>query len=210
MRVVLIGAGGHARVVLDAARAAGFDVVAAVDQRAELHGTRIDGVLVVGDETRLDRMEAERVEGLILGVGSIDVTSSRSTLFSRMAARGLALPAVRHPGATISASAMVGDASVVFAGAVLNPHAHIGRNVIVNTAAVVEHDCVVADHAHLSPGALLAGGVSVGTGSHIGIGAVVIQGVRIGAGVMVGAGTVVLHDLPDGARVAGVPARPID
>lgn len=209
MRVVLIGAGGHARVVLDAARAAGFDVVAAVDERADLHGSRIDDILVVGGESALGRLAAEGAEGLILGVGSIEAPSQRAALFERLADRGLALPPVWHPRAMISASAMVGDASVVFAGAVLNPHARVGRNVIVNTAAVVEHDCVVGDHVHISPGALLAGGVWVGAGTHIGIGAVVIQGIRIGAGVMVGAGAVVLRDVPDGARVAGVPARPI-
>jgi acetyltransferase-like isoleucine patch superfamily enzyme len=79
--------------------------------------------------------------------------------------------------------------------------------VILNTAAVVDHDCVIGDHVHVSPGARVAGGVTVGEGSHIGMGAIVIQGLRIGAGVLVAAGAVVLRDVPDGYRVAGVPAR---
>ena len=207
MDVVLVGAGGHARVVLDAARCQGLDVVAALDERAELHGTEFDGVPIVGDESALDGLRARGIGAVILGVGSVDASPTRIALYERISARGFALPAVRHPAAMIAASAEIGDASVVFAGAVVNPHARVGRNVIVNTSAVIEHDCVIADHVHVSPGALLAGGVRIGRGSHVGIGAVVIQGIRIGSGVMVAAGAVVLRDLPDGARVAGVPAR---
>jgi acetyltransferase-like isoleucine patch superfamily enzyme len=89
----------------------------------------------------------------------------------------------------------------------VNPGARIGRNAIVNTAAVVEHDCVVEDHAHVSPGALLGGATRIGANAHVGIGATVIQGLVIGASAFVAAGAVVIGDVPDGARVAGVPAR---
>jgi len=207
MQVALFGAGGHARVVLDAARCQGLDVVAAVDDRADLHGTSIDGLPIVGGESALVGLRARGVGAVILGVGSVSASRARAALYERVAARGFLLPIVRHPSATIASSAELGDATVVFAHAVVNPGARIGRNVIVNTSAVIEHDCVIGDHVHVSPGALLAGGVRVGNGSHIGIGAVVIQGVGIGSGVMVAAGAVVLHDVPDGARVGGVPAR---
>lgn len=205
MRVVLYGAGGHARVVLDAARASHFEVVAAVDERAELHGLDLDGVPIVGTD-RLREFRG-KADGLVLGVGSVDAPSRRAALYERVAAYGFAFPVVRHPAAVIATTASLGDASVVFAGAVINPNARLGRNVIVNTSSVVEHDCVVGDHVHLSPGSLLAGGVSVGSGSHVGIGAVVLQGVRIGKDVMVAAGAVVIHDVEDRGRVAGVPAR---
>jgi UDP-perosamine 4-acetyltransferase len=209
MKVVLYGAGGHARVVLDAARAQGLDVIAVLDDRVELHGSTLDGVEVIGGEGVLNDLRGRGVEGAILGVGSIEATPVRAALYERIATRGLALPVVRHPTAVVASSARLGDATVVLAGAVINPHAQVGRNVIVNTAAVIEHDCVIGDHAHVAPGALLAGDVWVGSGTHVGIGAVIIQGVRIGANAVVGAGAVVLRDVGDGQRVAGVPARPL-
>jgi UDP-perosamine 4-acetyltransferase len=208
MRVVLVGASGHASVVLDAARAQGLDVIAAVDDRAELHGTAIDGVPIVGPVDSLSDLRRAGAEGAILGVGSIDAPSRRASLYERVARSQLLFPVVIHPSATIARSAEVGDATVVFARAVINPRARVGRNVIVNTAAVIEHDCDVGDHVHVSPGALLAGSVVIGAHSHIGIGAVIIQGIRVGEGAMVAAGAVVVSDVAPGARVRGVPARP--
>lgn len=206
--MVLYGAGGHARVVLDAARAQGLEVVAAIDDREGLRGTTIDDVPIVGARDAIEAIRGQ-VDGMILGVGSVDAPSPRAAFYEQVKRYGLALPMVVHPSATVAPTAFLEEASVVFAGAVVNPHARIGRNVIINTAAVVEHDCVIEDHVHISPGALLAGGVSVGTAGHVGIGAVIMQGVRIGTGVMVAAGAVVLKDVPDGARVGGVPARPL-
>jgi UDP-perosamine 4-acetyltransferase len=207
MKVLLYGAGGHARVVLDAARRQGLDVVAAIDDRADLHGSTIDGVDIVGGDGALDDLRLRGVEGAVLGVGSIDAAPGRAAVYERLAARRFALPVVQHPSAVVASTALLGDATVVFAGAVINPHARVGRNVILNTASVIEHDCVVGDHTHISPGALLAGGVQIGEGTHVGIGAIVIQGVRIGANAMIGAGAVVIRDVADGQRVAGVPAR---
>jgi sugar O-acyltransferase (sialic acid O-acetyltransferase NeuD family) len=210
MQVVLIGAGGHARVVIDAARSSGaFDVVAVVDARLELKATRFEGVEIVGDEASLDPLRTAGVGAALLGVGSVDVGDVRCALYTRIAAMGFEFPVVVHRAATVAPSATIGPASVVFAGAIVNPGARIGTNVIVNTAAIVEHDVTIEDHAHVSPGAHLAGGVTIGPRSHIGIGSTILQGVRIGEAVVVGAGAVVLHDVADGMRVAGVPARPI-
>ena len=207
MRVVLIGAGGHARVVLDAARAQGLDVAAAVDADASKHGQRIDDVPIVGDERQLPALRSAGISAAILGVGSVDVGPKRADLFARIVAAGFALPVVRHPSSVVASTAQFGDATVLFANAVVNPGARIGRNVILNTAAAVDHDCVIGDHVHVSPGARLAGGVTVGAGSHIGMGAIVIQGLRVGPGALVAAGAVVLSDVEDGHRVAGIPAR---
>jgi sugar O-acyltransferase (sialic acid O-acetyltransferase NeuD family) len=209
MKAVLVGAGGHARVVLDAARAGGIDVIAVVDARADLKGTTFEGLEVMGDESAIAALRKRGADTVLLGVGSVDVGDTRRALYARIAALGLALPIVRHPSAVVSPTATLGPACVVFANATINPGARIGANVIVNTAAIVDHDVAIGDHAHVSPGAHLAGGVTIGAGSHVGIGATVLQGVQIGSGVVVGAGAVVLNDVPDGDRVAGVPARSI-
>jgi len=209
MRVVLIGAGGHARVLIHAARAAGtFDVVAVVDARHDLRGGTFEGVPIVGDETELPALRTAGIGAALLGVGSVEVTDVRSALFSRILDRGFDLPVVRHPAAHVFARE-IGLSTVIFAGAVVNPGTILGRNVIINTGAIVDHDVTVADHVHVSPGAHIAGGVAIGAQSHIGIGSTVIQGIRIGARALVAAGAVVTRDVPDGGRVAGVPARPI-
>ncbi len=210
MKAVLIGAGGHARVVLDAARAGKLvDIVVVIDADRAKRGTRFEGLEIEGDESLLPALRARGVNAIVLGVGSTDVEPTRRSLFERVSATGFGLPAIVHPAAVISPTARMGVACVVFAGAILNPGVRLGDNVIVNTAAVLDHDVVIGDHAHVSPGARLAGAVIVGAGAHVGIGATVLQGVRIGRDVMVGAGAVVLRDLADGTRVAGVPARPI-
>ena len=208
VRVALIGAGGHARVLLDAARAEGrLFVEVVLDARPELRGRTFEGLPIAGDESELRRLASEGVEGVVLGVGSVDAGTRRQVLYERIAAYGLAFPSVRHPAAVVASSAAVGAATVIFAAAVVNPGATLGLNVIVNTAAVVEHDVSIGDHTHISPGARIAGGVRVGTMSHLGLGCVVLQGVRIGDRALVAAGAVVTGDVPDDGRVAGVPAR---
>ena len=208
MRLVLYGSGGHARVVLDAARAsAAYEVVAVLDDDPATSGSSFEGLPVRGDRSLLPSLRAEGVIGGIVGIGSIDVINVRASIFKLLRDADLRLPVIAHPRATIAVSAVIGDGSVVFAGAIVNPGAHIGANVIVNTGAIVEHDVVVGDHTHISPGAHVAGGVRIGAGSHIGIGSTVIQGVTIGERAFVAAGALVAKNVADGARVRGVPAR---
>lgn len=208
VRVALIGSGGHARVVLDAARSMGdLDVAVVLDANKALHGKTLEEIPIVGDEDLLPKLRLEGIEGLLLGVGSIEAGTRRRELFERLRRHGLPFVVVRHHSATIAESAVLGQATVVFAGAIVNPGARIGDNVIVNSGAIVEHDVVVGDHTHISPGARIAGGVRVGSDAHIGIGSTVIQGLTIGDGALVAAGAVVTRDVPAGSRVAGVPAR---
>jgi UDP-perosamine 4-acetyltransferase len=208
-RILVWGGGGHGKVVADLVRARGGELAGYLDsdpaklgQVVEPGGARV----VLTPEALRGPDGAVRVppgaDAFALAVGD-----NARRWECRRALVGLPLPALIHPAAMVSPSARAGDGTVVFAGAVLNAAAVLGEAVIVNTAAVVEHDCEVGDAAHVSPGAVLAGGVRVGARAWIGAGATVIQGIRIGADAVVGAGAVVLRDVPDGARVAGVPAR---
>jgi sugar O-acyltransferase (sialic acid O-acetyltransferase NeuD family) len=208
MRLVILGAGGHARVVLDAARTmTGVEIVGLVG--TDRDRGPIDGAPIVGTDADLLALRAKGATHAVVAVGSIEPGPLRAALFERIRAAGLEAAVVVHRDATVSPTASVGEGSVVFAGAVVNAGARVGRNAIVNTAAVVEHDCVVGDHAHVSPGAVLGGATRVGAGAHVGIGATVIQGLVIGSGAFVAAGAVVIADVADGTRVAGVPARPM-
>jgi UDP-perosamine 4-acetyltransferase len=164
------------------------------------------GVPVLGDEARLPALRAAGVAAAHPAIGH---NAQRLAAAARLRAAGFALPALLHPAAILGHGAMAAEGCAVMARAVVGPDARLGRLVLVNTGAIVEHDCEVADGAHIAPGAVLAGGVRVGAGAMVGAGAVIRQGIRIGAGAVVAAGAAVMADVPDGATVGGVPARPL-
>jgi sugar O-acyltransferase (sialic acid O-acetyltransferase NeuD family) len=207
-RVIGLGAGGHAKVVLEAlAAAGGFDVVGLLDPRRVLWGTTVLGVPVLGDDRELRRQYDQGVLNAFIGLGGASDSRPRRRLYEWARSEGVEVVSVVHPRALVSPSARQGAGATVLAGAIVAADAALGENVRVNHAAVVEHDCSVGDHVHLATGARLASGVIVDEGAHVGAGATVIQGLRIGAGAMVGAGAVVTRDVDPHVVVAGVPAR---
>jgi sugar O-acyltransferase (sialic acid O-acetyltransferase NeuD family) len=209
IKVVGVGAGGHAKVIVDILqRRGGYEIVGLFEKDSLLWGTKILGVPVIGGDDLLPNY-LEEVPNAFFGIGSISSSAHRKRVFEKVVALGFTLITAIHPNATISNAAVVGDGSVVMAGAVIAPGAKLGKNVIVNTGAVIDHDCEIGDHVHIAPGATLSGAVQVGNGSHVGVGATVIQGVQIGCDAIVGAGAVVIADVPDGVCVVGVPARNI-
>jgi sugar O-acyltransferase (sialic acid O-acetyltransferase NeuD family) len=211
MKLVVVGAGGHARAVLDAVRAGKeHEAVCLTDPRQDLAGGEVEGVSVVGDDSFLPKLLQKGVTGACIGVGGTGDNSLRSSLFKHVAELGFELPPIVHPAATVAASSRIGAGSVVLAAAVVGPGARLAENVAVNTGAVVEHDCVLEAHVHLATGALLGGGVVVGDFAHIGIGACVLQDLRIGTKAIVGAGSVVIRDVAPLSTVAGCPAVPLE
>jgi len=198
MNLRLLGAGGHAKVALEAWRSAGGTVAALHDDRAELRGRRVLGVEIAGP-----------IADALAGPGSLHIAIGDNAARARI---GAAIgddrcPPVIHRAATVSPSAAVGAGALVCAGAVVQAEARLGRHVIVNSQALIEHDVVLGDFVHVAPGVRLGGAVAVGAGTLVGIGAVVLPGVRIGAGAVVGGGAVVIRDVADGAVVVGNPAR---
>jgi UDP-perosamine 4-acetyltransferase len=210
VKVVVIGAGGHARSVIDALRSEGrHEPVACTDPQPELRGSRVDDVPVVGDDEHLEALRSEGVTGAALGVGGIGDNGPRARLFELARGLGFELPPVVHPSAAVSARASLSDGAVVLANAAVGPGAVVGRNAIVNNGAVVEHDVTLGDHVHVASGAVLGGAARAGESAHIGLGAAVLQGVEVGSGSVVAAGAVVVHDVPARTVVAGVPAHPL-
>jgi UDP-perosamine 4-acetyltransferase len=210
MRVIGIGAGGHAKVVLEALRAIGkWDVVGLLDADEALWGKEILGVPVLGGDAKLPRVRAEGVEHAFIGVGSVGDTAIRRRIVADLAGAGFEVIGCVHPSATVAPSARLAIGVVVVAGALINANAAVGEHAIINTGAIVEHDCTLGRFVHVSPGATLGGGVTVGDDSHIGLGAAVNQGVRIGAGTIVGSGAAVVRDTQPHTTVVGVPARPM-
>jgi sugar O-acyltransferase (sialic acid O-acetyltransferase NeuD family) len=201
--LLIVGAGGHGKVVAETAEAAGgFRQIAFVDDRvAELNGSMRWPVIGTLSDT------AGLLQSYCAAVVAIGDAELRLEILDRLAMEGFALPVLCHPAAWVSPSASLGAGTVVFAQAVIQADAELGQGVIVNTSASIDHDCVLGDGVHVCPGANLGGGVRVGNGSWIGIGACVIQYVRIGENVTVAAGAAVIAGVGDGMTVGGVPAR---
>lgn len=206
--VVGLGAGGHAKVVIEILRSQEkYEFVGLLDSRRELWSTEVLGVRVLGPDDLLGELYARGVRSAFIGVGSVGNSTARQRLYERLVREGFQVVSAVDPHSVVAPSASMGRGVIVMPGAVINAAARVGDNVIINTGAIIEHDCVVGHHAHIAPGVCLAGGVCVGEGAHVGLGASVCQGLTIGARAVVGAGAVVLEDVPERTVVAGVPAR---
>ncbi|WP_458095438.1 acetyltransferase [Roseomonas sp. WA12] len=202
-RVVIIGAGGHAKVVIEALRAAGFPMpLGLIDPHPP--AAEVLGLPVLGGDELLERLRAEGAAAAVVALGG---NALRQRVGDRLAALGYALPAVLHPAVQLSPSATVEEGAVIMARACLGPDARIGALAIVNTNAVVEHDNILGPAAHIAPGCALAGNVTVGERALVGVGSAVRPGITIGADAVVGAGSAVVRDVPPGARVGGAPAK---
>ena len=189
-RLIIIGAGGHGRVVADAASVP----TVFLDEDTSLEG-------VVGRPGELSSVITDG-DGVIVAIGD------NSTRLQMLGGIKQATTIV-HKSSVVSNSVTLGVGTVVFAGAIINTYATLGIGCIVNTGATVDHDCQLADGVHISPGANLGGNVRVGDCSWIGIGACVKHGVTIGNNVIVGAGAAVVSNIPDNVTVVGVPAKEI-
>ena len=200
--VWVIGSGGHAKVVIDTLRAAGFDIGGLLDDDPGRLRRDVLGAPVLGDTSPA----AVARLGVTRAVIAIGANRARAGVAQRLEGR-LTWETVVHPRAYMAGGVRIGEGSVAFAGAVEQPGAAVGRHVILNTACSADHDNEIGDFAQLAPGAHLAGTVRVGEGAFIGTGATVLPGLVVGAWSTVGGGGVVARDVPPGVTVKGVPAR---
>lgn len=206
--VVGLGAGGHAKVIIDILRLSEkWNIACLLDFNSDLKGKTIYGVPVLGDDALLPSLLSQQITHAFLGVGSVGDPSKRISLFTTLIQLGFDIVDVIHPSAVISPSVSMGKGPMVMAGVMINADTRIGDNVIINTGAVVEHDCRIGSHAHVATGAKLSGGVIVGEGAHIGTGAAIRNHITIGKHAVVGVGAAVVNDVPEGVVVGGTPAK---
>jgi UDP-perosamine 4-acetyltransferase len=204
MDILIVGAGGHGKVVLDILRSAGTHrPIGFLDAEAALTGSTIHGLPVLGQINQLPKFKGKS-RGAIVAIGDNRARSSYAQLVRE---QGWELVNAVHPRATVSATAKIGCGVVVAAGAVVGTDAELDDCVIINTSAVVDHECHVAAAAHICPAAALAGRVRIGEMAFVGLGSRVIQCLTVGRQATVGAGAVVIADVPEYATVVGVPAR---
>lgn len=194
--VVLVGAGGHGRVIAEILEALQCPVAGFFDEDHSIQEVWSYPV----------RHQVEAFGSLAESDWIISIGNNRTR---KLLAERYALNYARaiHPHVALSPRTVIGEGTVVMAGVCINTGVIVGKHCILNTHCSVDHDCVLEDYVHISPGASLAGDVQVGEGTHVGIGASAIPGVRIGKWCTIGAGAVVIRDVPDGAKVMGVPGR---
>jgi UDP-perosamine 4-acetyltransferase len=211
IKVVGIGAGGHARVIMDIlSELPWIQVVGLVEWVLPWIEKVAEEEKILGNEAMLPDLLERGVGTAFIGIGGVGDNGPRAKAFYRVLGLGFDIIGAIHPRAVVARTASLGRGVSIMAGAVVNPGAVIGDNVILNSNCTVEYGCVIGDHVHIAPGATLSGEVQVGQLSHIGTGASVRQGTRIGERAVIGAGSVVVSDVPDGALVVGAPARSVD
>lgn len=202
--LILIGAGGHAKVVLDIIDSLGLHCIAVSSPEASnLEQWR--GLKLISD-LQLSELHSPAQVDLVLGVGLIPGGRLRQKLFKHFTQLGYQFRTLCHPTAWISPSARLGQGCQVMAGAIIQADAECADNVIINTRASIDHDTVIGAHSHIAPGAVLCGAVVVEDDVFVGAAATVLQSKRIGKGAVVAAGAVVISDVMSGAVVKGCPA----
>ncbi len=205
---IILGGGGHAKVLIDSLQlSGGVTLYAVLDKDHSRWGTDLLGVPLIGDDSLLPEMIDRGVNCFVVGIGSIGDCRPRRKLFNLGLSLGFRPFTVIHPTSVLSRWAKVGLGSQLLPCSIVNAGASIGIDAIINTGAIVEHDCIIGDHAHIAIGARLASNVKVGSGALIGAGAIVKQCISIGNEAIVGAGAVVIEDVPAREVVFGVPAR---
>ena len=196
--IIIIGASGHGKVVADIARKIGYEEILFLDDNKQL--SRCGNYPILGSVSQYKKYDCD----MIVAIGNAIV---RQRLQNEIKSKGKKVATLIHPSAIIGENVLIGEGTVVMAGAVINPCSIIGEGCIVNTCASVDHDCIVEDYVHISVGAHLAGTVSVGKATWIGIGAIVKNNIKIAANCIIGAGAVVVKDIVERGTYIGIPAK---
>jgi sugar O-acyltransferase (sialic acid O-acetyltransferase NeuD family) len=206
-RIVVIGGGGHAKVLISVLKKSGYEVTGYTDRHDR---GSILGIFHLGDDCILPEMIRTHGPGkAIIGKGKIDISDMRIRLQHEFSVIGFDFPVIISPSAVVNEAVVLGDGTVVFDGVVVNSGTEIGQSCIINTNSTVEHDCRIGDNVHIAPGVTLSGGVTIGHNSMIGTGATVIQYVDICEGCLIGAGSTVVKDITDPGTYVGSPAKRI-
>jgi len=192
--VIVLGAGGHAKVLIEALLLSGTEIIGITDP-ARLKGADYFGVKILGDDEQVLNYSPNEVE-LVNGIGSMPNNSVRRILNENMVSKGYIFSKVIHPSAVIARDVKISDGAQIMAGVVIQPSVRIGSSCIINTGVNVDHDCVVHDDCHLAPGVTLSGNVIIGKQTHIGTGTSIIQDITVGRNCVIAAGSIVYRDVP--------------
>lgn len=209
-KIVFLGGGGHARVLIDLVRIIDkYEIAGILDLRLK-KGTTVLDIPVLGGDDILADIFNDGVKTACIAVGSVIDNGIRCRLYGIAKQIGFTISTLIHPNAFVSGESTIAQGVQVMAGAIIQTNTFVDENSIINTGAIIEHDCKIGKHVHICPGVVISGGCSIDEGVFIGAGATVIQGVRVGNNCMVAAGAVVIKDIPAGAMVMGIPAKRVN
>ncbi len=197
--VIVLGAGGHAKVVIDTLQQSGREITGLTDPNI-IKGNKYFDVNVLGDDGIIQEYMSDEVE-LANGLGTIPGSDLRWRIASRMRSLGYKFTIVIHPSAVIANSAYLEEGVQIMAGCILQPDVVVGRDTIINTGVSIDHDCQIGANCHIAPGVSLSGGVRIGDFVHIGTGATAIQNISIGSNSVVAAGSVIYRDIASGVTL---------
>ncbi|HEY9062156.1 MAG TPA: acetyltransferase [Pseudobacteroides sp.] len=207
--IVLVGAGGHSRVIIDIIKTycSDLDIVGILDKDPLKRGCQIDNISVIGSDVKLIELMEAGVGNAFISIGLIDNFKSRMDIYHNLKNMGFMLPTLIHGKSVVSKGVQIGCGNAVMALSVINAGSRVGNNCIINTGSIIEHEATIGDNVHIAPGAVICGRVCIGSNSFIGAGSTVIQGVTIGDNAIIGAGSVVTRDVPSFSKAVGAPAR---
>jgi len=205
-KVVLIGGGGHCKVVISILKKLdNFEIAGIIDNyKAD---SFINEIKIIGTDDDLKDIYKSGIHNALITVGSTKDNAKRYRLFNMAKEIGYKFPVIISPEAIIDKSVKIDEGTVVMPGSIINIDSSIGKNCIINTSSIIEHDCKIGNHCHVAPGVHISGEANIGELSFLGIGATIIQGIKIGKNVTIGAGSVVIKDISDNVIAVGNPAK---
>jgi len=206
-KIIILGGGGHARVLIDLIRVNGNYEIAGILDTGLKKGTIVLDIPVLGGDDILADIFSEGIKTVCIAVGSAKDNDIRCRLFDAARHMGFNILSLVHPNSYVSEESTISDGVQIMAGVTIQTKTCVGENSIINTGAIIDHDCIVGKHTHVCPGAVISGGVTIGNNAFIGAGATVIQGIKIGNNSVVAAGAVVINNVPEGVTVKGIPAK---
>lgn len=209
-KIILIGAGGHAKTIIDTLEQQGrYEIAGFVDrERTELE--IYHSYKVIGCDSDLKTLYQKGIHTAVVCIGFMGKSKVRNRLYCELKKIGFMLPVITDSSAVVACDAKIGEGTYIGRNAVVNADAKIGKMCIINTAAIIEHECEVGDFTHIAVGAVLCGQAAVGENTMIGANATIIQGVSVEKECIVGASSLVLKDVPCNSKVIGIPARIIE
>lgn len=205
-KIVLIGAGGHCKVIIDIIKSTNEYEIAGVTDDMQKQDNVLD-IPIIGNDDILGQLYQSGVNYAFICVGALNNINLRNSIYKKLKLIGFKVPVLIHKNSIVSEFVHIGDGTCVMPGAIINAGCQIGINCIINSGCVVEHDCTIGDNSHISPNVSLAGGVNIGCNTHVGIGSSIIQNISLGNNVTIGAGAVVINNIDDNALAVGVPAK---
>ncbi|WP_217586174.1 acetyltransferase [Lentibacillus saliphilus] len=204
--VIILGNGGHAKVITDILRFNNRDIIGFTAPTEEVNYYDIQ---YLGGDNAVFQYNHRDVH-LVNGIGSTSSVIQRKALFEYFRRNNYVFSSVIHPNSTISSTVKLGEGVQIMAGAIIQPFAQVADNTIINTSVSIDHDTQIGSHCHIAPGVTISGSVSVGDASHVGAGSTIIQNVKVGNSTLIGAGSLVLKNIKSNSKAYGVPAKEVE